>query len=115
MWVSSAGNAYETVKSIVWAKMVSGRYGTKILCRFWSTNRSGVCLAETCQNVPGTLEHLLIECPAELKKVGSTGRMLLEHQMLFPGTHDTRTHIKDVLSMALYYFKQFFLIKLLHL
>ena len=64
MWISSAGNAYENVKSIVWAKMASGRYRTEMLCRFWSTNRSGVCLAETCQNVPGTLEHLLIECPA---------------------------------------------------
>ena len=44
--------------------MVSGRYKTEMLCRFWTTNRSGACLAETCENVPGTLEHLLIECPA---------------------------------------------------
>ena len=64
MWVSSAGNAYETVKSILWAKMVSGRYRSEMLCRFWTTNRSGACLSETCQNVPGTLEHLLIVCPA---------------------------------------------------
>ena len=37
-----------------------------MLCRFWTTNRGGSCLSDTChsQNVPGTLQHLLIECPA---------------------------------------------------
>ena len=34
------------------------------MCRFWSSNRSGHCLADTCQNVRGDLEHLLITCPA---------------------------------------------------
>lgn len=35
-----------------------------MLCRFWSTNRTGECLSTTCINVDGTLEHLLISCPA---------------------------------------------------
>ena len=64
MWVSSAGNAYETAKSTVWARMASGRYRTEMLSRFWTSNRSGFCLSQTCRNVPGTLEHLLISCPA---------------------------------------------------
>ena len=64
MWISSAGNAYETVKSTVWAKMVSGRYRTEMLCGSRTSNKTGVCLSEACQNVPGTLEHLLIVCPA---------------------------------------------------
>ena len=37
---------------------------------------------------------------AELKKVGSTGSMLPEHTRLFPGTHETRMHLKGVLIMA---------------
>ena len=44
--------------------MVSGRYRTEMMCRFWSTNRNGFCLSETCKQVCGDLEHLLVVCPA---------------------------------------------------
>ena len=44
--------------------MISGRYRTEMLCRFWSDNRHGYCLAPTCHQVSGDLEHLLICCPA---------------------------------------------------
>ena len=44
------------------------------------------------------------------KKVGSTGSILPEH----PGTHETRPHPKGVFIMAIYPFKLFFLLKLLH-
>ena len=52
---------------------------------------------------------------AELKIVGSTGSMLLEQPRLFPGAHETKTHLKAVFIMALYHFKRFFLCKWLHL
>ena len=64
MWTSSAGNSFECSKSTVLARMVSGRYRTEAMCRFWSTNRSGYCLSDTCQDVKGDLVHLLIVCPA---------------------------------------------------
>ena len=64
MWSSTAGNSFECSKSTVLARMVSGRYRTEAMCRFWSTNRSGFCLSDTCQNVRGDLEHMLIVCPA---------------------------------------------------
>ena len=64
MWTSAAGNSFECSKSTVLARMVSGRYRTEMMCRFWSNNRSGHCLADTCQAVCGDLEHLLIVCPA---------------------------------------------------
>ena len=35
-----------------------------MLCRFWTNNRNGHCLASTCEGVSGTLEHLLAVCPA---------------------------------------------------
>ena len=35
-----------------------------MLCRFWTTNRGGHCLAETCHAVEGDIVHLLTVCPA---------------------------------------------------
>ena len=64
IWSSAGSNPFESSKSLVIAKMISGRYRTEELCRFWSANRGGFCLAPTCQNVDGDLEHLLLHCPA---------------------------------------------------
>ena len=64
MWTSTAGNSYECSKSTILARMVSGRYRTEMMTRFWSDNRNGFCLAETCSKAQGDLEHLLVNCPA---------------------------------------------------
>ena len=64
IWTSVAGNSYECSKSTILARMVSGRYRSEMMCRFWSSNSRGHCLAETCDQVLGTLEHLLVSCPA---------------------------------------------------
>ena len=44
--------------------MISGRYRTEMMSRFWTANSSGFCLAATCHHEQGTLEHLLVSCPA---------------------------------------------------
>ena len=44
--------------------MISGRYRTEMLCRFWSPTNAGHCLAQTCHQVEEDLEHLHIKCPA---------------------------------------------------
>ena len=41
MWTCAGGSSYESNKSLVVAKMISGRYRTEMLCRFWSTNKNG--------------------------------------------------------------------------
>ena len=64
MWTTTAGNSYESSKSIILARMTSGRYRTEMMCRFWSSNKNGYCLADTCNQAVGDLEHLLISCPA---------------------------------------------------
>ena len=64
MWTSAAGHSFESTKSIVLAKMVSGRYRTEMMCRFWSQNKFGFCLFDTCKEVCEDLEHMLIVCPA---------------------------------------------------
>ena len=62
--IQSVGNSYKCCKSTVLARMVSGRYRCETMCRFWSSNKKGFCLAPTCHEVPGDLEHLLTSCPA---------------------------------------------------
>lgn len=64
MWTSTPGNSFECSKSTVLARMVSGKYRTEMMCRFWSNNRYGHCLAETCRAVEGDILHLLAVCPA---------------------------------------------------
>ena len=64
LWTSAAGIGYECSKSIILARMASGRYRTEMMCRFWSSNVRGYCQADTCHQVQGDLEHLLVSCPA---------------------------------------------------
>ena len=65
LWLTAGSNSFECVKSLVVAKMISGRYRSDYLCRHWTpSNRDGLCLADTCQAVVGDLTHMLISCPA---------------------------------------------------
>ena len=64
IWTTAGSSSFEVHKSIVLAKMVSGRFRTEYLSRHWTSNKQGHCLLDTCEGVMGDLEHLLIECPA---------------------------------------------------
>ena len=65
IWSSAKSNPYEVTKSVVQARMLSGRYRTEYLCRHWS-NRDGTCLASSCTGLqhPETIEHILLFCPS---------------------------------------------------
>ena len=89
MWVLAASNPYECAKSSILAKMVSGRYRTDMLTRYWSNNRSGYCRAPSCLATPGTLEHLLATCPALNKTRQRMYQMWLERSVMFPALHAT--------------------------
>ena len=64
IWSAAGSDPYESSKSFVIAKMISGRYRTEDMCRFWSNNRNGYCQAPTCKNIVGDLKHLLLQCLA---------------------------------------------------
>ena len=64
VWTTAGSSPYEVNKATILARMISGRYRTDSLCRFWSDNRQGYCLAETCDQLVGDLEHMLLHCPA---------------------------------------------------
>ena len=95
IWVSAASNPYECSKSTVLARMVSGRYRTETLCRYWSDNKGGYCRAPTCYQTPGTLEHLLIICPALDIVRERLYTMWLENSVMYPALH---SNIRDVLE-----------------
>ena len=84
VWKTAGSNPYESSKSSVLAQMISGRYRTEELCKHWSDNRAGFCLALTCCNIPGTLEHLLIECPALETTRERLRQMWLSRSAQFP-------------------------------
>ena len=64
VWKFAGPCPYEVNKSIVVAKMISGRYRTEALTRHWSEKGDGYCSLVTCDRVVGDLEHLLVGCPA---------------------------------------------------
>ena len=71
VWTSCGSNALEVHKATVTVRKMAGRYQTDMLQRHWTSNKSGYCLLPTCtgNNIPGSLEHLLLYCPSlDLKR-----------------------------------------------
>ena len=87
VWTTSTSSSFECTKSTVIAKMISGRYRSEEMCKYWSNNRNGYCLADTCSQVVGNLEHILVLCPA-LEAVRSRLRnMWLSKTIQLPALH----------------------------
>ena len=65
LWTSCSSNPFEVNKAIVQASFLSGRYTTDYLARHWNhSNPAGYCLLCPDKFIPGTLQHLLLECDA---------------------------------------------------
>ena len=77
MWKAAGSNPHEVNKTVVLSRMISGRYRTEKLSRFWTDNRLGYCLASTCHQVVGDLPHLLLHCPSLQPLRASLYRMWL--------------------------------------
>ena len=97
MWSMAASNPFECSKSGILAKFASGRYRTDMLCRHWGKNRSGFCQAPSCPTTPGTIEHILVTCPALSNTRERMYQMWLDKSVMFPSLHST---IRQVLASA---------------
>ena len=66
LWLTATSNPYEINKAIVQARMLSGRYRTEGLCRFWSANPNGFCLLQSCSDshIKEDILHLLVTFPS---------------------------------------------------
>ena len=69
VWLASRGNSFECSKSTVIAKMILGRFRSEDLCKYWTpNNKLGYCLASTCSEIVGDLEHILVVCSTECQR-----------------------------------------------
>ena len=87
LWAAAGSSPYEVNKSIILARMISGRYRTESLARFWTDNRNGYCLAHTCDQVVGDLQHLLLHCPALQLARSNLEQMWLAKAAALPSLH----------------------------
>ena len=92
LFTTCGSNSYEVSKAITQAKMVSGRYRSDMLLRHFDPTKSGNCL--TCdETVPGSLEHLLIDCPALSSSRDVLFKMLYERNDI---SEPIKTLITDI-------------------
>ena len=60
-------NRYEVLKLNIQLLMLSGRYRTAKLCRFWTSNKAGFCqMGHPCFEYVDTIAHILVQCPSVL-------------------------------------------------
>ena len=88
LWVCAAGSGFECRKATILARMVSGRFRSEYLTRHWSSNTQGFCQAGTCPGTVGTLEHLLIHCPALADVRMRMWNMFYNNTVKFPALLD---------------------------
>ena len=94
LWTSAGSSPHEANKAVTLARMMSGRYRTERLCRFWTANKDGYCLLEGCNQVVGDLEHLLVHCPGLQSVRSNLEQMWLTRTSLIP---PLQLYIKQVL------------------
>ena len=66
IWTSLDGNPYQAKAARIQALLLSGRYRTERLSRFWSSNKDGFCLLSTCNGsqLYEDIEHFILRCSA---------------------------------------------------
>ena len=107
LWTTSKDNPFEINKSLVVAKMLSGQYRSDWHSRHWSKlNKDGFCPLCPESSTPGTLEHMLVACPALDEK-----RMLIfnfwSQQSQY--NHHLQNLLQDMLSANMNVLVQFLL------
>jgi hypothetical protein len=63
IWTTARENPYEVAKAVIQARMLIGRYRTKLLTSNWLNNQDVYCPAPDCNEIE-SLQHILLDCPA---------------------------------------------------
>ena len=81
IYSSLDGNQYQAKAARIQSLFLSGRYRSEELCRFWSQNRDGFCLLDSCKDlkISENIQHILLHCAGltEVRRrlVAFTGKM----------------------------------------
>ena len=63
LWSSAGSNPHEIAKAVIQARMLSGRYRTRLLSSNWSERADTRCSSSSCAE-DESLERILLRCPA---------------------------------------------------
>ena len=63
IWTTARENPYEVAKAVIQARMLSGRYRTKLLTSNCLNGQYVYCPAPHCTEIE-SLQHILLDCPA---------------------------------------------------
>ena len=99
IWTSAGSSPFEIKKATVQARMLSGRYRTCWLRRYWSGDPTGHCKVPGCTDQPGTLQHIATgECPglsAALARASAVWESFLaQNEFLTPIVQEYRNSSK---------------------
>ena len=84
IWSTATRSSHETRKATILSRMASGRFRSEYMARHWSGNLQGYCQADTCVEVVGDLEHLLLHCPALSHTRAKLWEMFFEQSVQYP-------------------------------
>ena len=63
-WTTASSSPSRVAMATIQVQMLSGRYRSESLCRYWSSNRGGFCLiSPACAAVKEDIPHILAYCP----------------------------------------------------
>jgi hypothetical protein len=104
IWTTATSSSFECRKASVLAKMMSGRFRSEHLARHWSKNKLGYCLADTCGETTGDLEHLLVHCPALTSTRERLWTMYFEHSVMYPALFQFLSRLEKSLPQVMVQF-----------
>ena len=61
LWLSCGSNPFEVHKAVTQARMLSGRYRTQNLCKYFTSESSGFCQIGCIEKIED-IKHILINC-----------------------------------------------------
>ena len=66
LWKAAGNSSYKITMATIQAKILSGRYRTGVLTRYWkSSSQEGFCtLSPACALAIDDFNHILVDCPA---------------------------------------------------
>ena len=64
IFTSLDGNPYQAKAARIQSLFLSGPYRSEELCRFWTQNRDGFCLLDSCKDlhIRENIQHILLHC-----------------------------------------------------